>query len=131
MSFKSQGEAVKSAYAEITGTMFSGPVKLEAEVRQKIGDKLLEWFKAGLWSIKSERCNQGEGLIAYIGADAKKSMKCNIIDNFLCRDKATEVKKEKVAGTSAASPLETIKQALAMGLITQEQAAAKVMEMLG
>ena len=129
MSFRSQGEAVRSAYSEITGSMFSGPIKLEVEVRQKIGDKLLEWFKAGLWTIKSERCNQGEGLIAYIGADPKKAMKCNVIDNFLCRDKATEVKKEKV-GTSVVSPLETIKQALDMGLITPEQAAAKVMELI-
>ena len=125
--FKSQGEAVKSAYAEVTGSAYAGPVKLDVDVRGKIGEKLLEWFKMGMWSVKSERCNAGEGLLSYIGADPKKAMKCNIIDNFLCRDKKTEAKAEVKVEDDR---LVTIKKALEMGLISQEQAAAKVMELL-
>lgn len=127
MAFKSQGEAVKAAFALITGSAFSAPVVLEADVRAKIGEQLLKWFNEGEWSIKSDRCNKGDGLLAYIGGDAKKSMKCNIIDNFLTR---LPDSKKAPAAAAANDPLSTIKAALAAGLITPDQAAAAALKLI-
>jgi hypothetical protein len=131
LMFKSQGAAVYAAFETVTGSKFNGCVKLDVDTRKKIGDELKRTYEAGLWTIKSERCNSGEGLLKYIGGDEKSSMKCNIIDNFLSRDKKAE-KEKKVA--SVATPtndkVSLIKAALDAGLITQEVATQKMMELL-
>lgn len=128
--FNSQGAAVRAAYTEVTGQEFTGPIKeIEQEVRAKIGETLVKWFGEGRFTIKSERCNQGEGLVKYIGGDAKSAMKCNIIDNFLTRDRTAE-KAKKREKSAEPSKIELLKQAVEAGLMTQEQAAEKVLELL-
>ena len=126
MAFKSQGAAVLAAFQLVTGTSFTSPVVLEADARMKIATQLLKWFNEGEWSIKSDRCNKGDGLIAYIGGDPKKAMKCNIIDNFLTRTPESKAK----AAPAANDPLATIKAALAAGLITPDQAASAALKLI-
>ncbi len=122
--FKTQQLAVLAAFAQVVGSAFpGGKVELAPEVRTKIGDLLLAWFNEGKWTIKSERCNQGEGLLKYIGGNPQTAMKCNIIDNFLCRDKAAEkaaAKSEPVANTLQVK-IQALKELHAAGTITQEQ----------
>lgn len=128
--FNSQGAAVRAAYTEVVGQEFNGPIKeLDPEVRAKIAETLLKWYAEGLWTIKSERCNNGDGLIKYVGGDSKSAMKCNIIDNFLCRDRKSE-KAKKAQAPAETSKIELLKQAVEAGLMTQEQAAEKVLELL-
>lgn len=127
--FKTQGDAVRAAYKHCSGQDYSVPLKeFDPELRAAIATTLIQWFSEGQFVIKSERCNQGEGLIKYIGGDAKSAMKCNIIDNFLVRDRSQESKKK----TASAEPskIQLLKQAVDLGLMTQEQAAAKVLELI-
>ncbi len=131
MKFNTQGQAVFAAFAHVVGKAWEGPTKLELEHRQKIGAALRQWYDEEKWFVKSERCKAE--IDRYIGGDPARAMKCNIIDNFLCRDKKAEAKQAKHESSEVvdlgSSKIKALKEMHAQGIITKEQLVEAILKL--
>ena len=124
---KSQQQVLRDALTLVLGsTPVKGQLVISPEQRELVADEMMKTYEID-WTIKSEiaKGNPRSYIVGVKGTD--------LIQSWTFKHLTAAEKKDKVAGTAVApsnDKLSLIKAALAAGLITQEVASAKVLELL-
>lgn len=123
--FTSQQHALRTALTQVLGTE---PKKFQLvitdEQRKQVGELMMGWLKQELWSIKPGTRAAANPLNYIVG----KQPTCLIEAWTLPRQ--PNGRATGIAPAGEPSKFDLIKQALAAGLITKEQAEAKTLELL-
>lgn len=126
--FTSQQHALRTALTQVLGTE---PKKFQLvitdEQRKQVGELMMGWLKQELWSIKPGTRAAANPLNYIVG----RQPTCLIEAWTLPRQQNGAPRATGIAPAGEPSKFELIKQALAAGLITKEQAHEQFMKLLG
>lgn len=124
--FSSQQEALRTAFNLVLGsTPTKGQLVITPEQRQKVGEVMMQWLKEERWSIKPGTRAAENPLNYIVGTQPTCLIQAWV-----------QPRKPKESPSPSSAPqqqnqMEAIKQALAAGLISQEQAQAAALKLLG
>lgn len=125
--FTSQQHALRTALTQVLGTE---PKKFQLvitdEQRKQVGELMMGWLKQELWCIKPGTRAAANPPNYIVG----RQPTCLIEAWTLPRQQNGAPRATGIAPAGEPSKFELIKQALAAGLITKEQAEAKTLELL-